>query len=95
MRIDKFLKISRIIKRRPVAKKISDQGRVFINGKEAKSSSKVGVGDEILIKFGNKELTVQVRELLQTTKKSDSDQMYEVLAEKYERDYQKENEELL
>ncbi|WP_429970531.1 RNA-binding S4 domain-containing protein [Fructilactobacillus sp. Tb1] len=95
MRIDKFLKISRIIKRRPVAKKITDQGRVFVNGREAKSSTKVGVGDEILIKFGNKELTVKVEQLLQTTKKADSDQMYTVLDEKYIRDYDKEAEELL
>ncbi|WP_395317864.1 RNA-binding S4 domain-containing protein [Fructilactobacillus frigidiflavus] len=95
MRIDKFLKISRIIKRRPVAKKITDQGRVFVNGKVAKSASKVGVGDELLIKFGNKELTVRVDQLLQTTKKAESDQMYTVLDEKYIRDYDKETEELL
>ncbi|WP_413627631.1 RNA-binding S4 domain-containing protein [Fructilactobacillus vespulae] len=95
MRIDKFLKISRIIKRRPIAKKIADQGRVFINGNEAKSSSKVGVGDQILIKFGNKELTVEVKQLLQTTKKADSDQMFAVIDEKYHRDYEAESEELL
>lgn len=95
MRIDKFLKISRIIKRRPVAKKITDQGRVFVNGKVAKSASKVGVGDELLIKFGNKELTVRVDQLLQTTKKAESNQMYTVIDEKYIRDYDKETEELL
>ncbi len=70
MRIDKFLKIARIIKRRPIAKKIADQGRVFVNGEPAKSSSKVSVGDQILIKFGNKNLTVEVLQLLDTTKKS-------------------------
>ena len=49
MRLDKFLKISRIIKRRTVAKEISSQGRITINGKVAKSSSNVNVGDEIVI----------------------------------------------
>ncbi|USS87035.1 RNA-binding S4 domain-containing protein [Fructilactobacillus cliffordii] len=95
MRIDKFLKLSRIIKRRPVAKQIADQGRVLINGKPAKSAGKVGVGDEVTIEFGNKTLTVRVLQLLQTTKKTDASAMYEVVNEEYQRDYQKESDELL
>lgn len=94
MRIDKFLKISRIIKRRPIAKKISDQGRVLINGNVAKSSSKVGVGDNITIKFGNKTLVVEVLKLVDTTKKSDSIDIYKVISEKYERDYTSDHTEL-
>ncbi len=69
MRIDKFLKVSRIIKRRSVAKEIADKGRILINGKVAKSSSDVKSNDEVTIKFGNKTLTVLVKELLDTTKK--------------------------
>ncbi len=69
MRLDKFLKISRIIKRRTVAKEISSQGRITINGKVAKSSSNVNVGDEIVINFGNKVLTVKVNDIRDTTKK--------------------------
>ncbi|MDN5953550.1 MAG: RNA-binding S4 domain-containing protein, partial [Loigolactobacillus coryniformis] len=54
MRLDKFLKVSRIIKRRTVAKEIADKGRILINDKVAKSSTDVSVGDIITIKFGNK-----------------------------------------
>ncbi|USS87874.1 RNA-binding S4 domain-containing protein [Fructilactobacillus hinvesii] len=95
MRIDKFLKLSRIIKRRSVAKQIADQGRVLINEKPAKSASKVGVGDKVMIQFGNKTLTIRVVALLQTTKKTDAIGMYEVVNEEYQRDYQKEADELL
>ena len=54
MRLDKFLKISRIIKRRSVAKEVADKGRIQINGKLAKSSSDIKVGDTVRIQFGNK-----------------------------------------
>lgn len=90
MRIDKFLKVSRIIKRRSVAKEIADKGRILINGRVAKSSSDVRSNDEIVIKFGNKTLTIQVKELLDTTKKDDAQRMYEITSEKYERDYRNE-----
>ena len=60
MRLDKFLKVSRIIKRRSVAKEISDQGRILINGNAAKSSSNVKVADELTIKFGNKTEIVKI-----------------------------------
>ncbi|MBU9789776.1 RNA-binding S4 domain-containing protein [Lentilactobacillus sp. IMAU92037] len=90
MRIDKFLKVSRIIKRRSVAKEIADKGRILINGKVAKSSSDVKSNDEVTIKFGNKTLTILVKELLDTTKKDDAQRMYEITSEKYERDYKNE-----
>ncbi|MDM5145009.1 Heat shock protein 15 [Lactococcus lactis] len=54
MRLDKFLKVSRLIKRRPVAKEVADKGRIKINGKLAKSSSDVKFNDTIEIRFGNK-----------------------------------------
>ena len=63
MRVDKFLKVSRLIKRRTVAKDVSDQGRVLINGREAKPSSSVKLGDEITVQFGQKLVTVRVEPL--------------------------------
>ncbi|ETA73952.1 RNA-binding S4 domain-containing protein [Ligilactobacillus equi] len=87
MRLDKYLKISRVIKRRTVAKEISDQGRITINGKVAKSSTDVKVGDELVINFGNKTLTLKVLELKETTKKADAQGMYVVLKEEYKEDF--------
>ena len=81
MRLDKFLKISRIIKRRSVAKEVADKGRIQINGKLAKSSSDVTVGDIMKIQFGNKTMEVKVVELHESTKKEDAQKMYELLTE--------------
>lgn len=69
MRLDKFLKIARIIKRRTVAKEVADKGRIQVNGKLAKSSTDIKVGDELRIQFGNKVLEVAVEELHESTKK--------------------------
>ncbi|WP_159722323.1 RNA-binding S4 domain-containing protein [Enterococcus sp. CSURQ0835] len=81
MRLDKFLKISRIIKRRSVAKEVADKGRIQVNGKLAKSSTDVKVGDDVKIRFGNKVLEVKVAELHESTKKDDAAQMYEIIRE--------------
>lgn len=81
MRLDKFLKISRIIKRRTVAKEVADKGRIQVNGKLAKSSTDVKVGDELRIQFGNKILEVAVEELLESTKKDDAAKMYRIISE--------------
>ncbi|GAK47339.1 S4 domain protein [Secundilactobacillus oryzae JCM 18671] len=90
MRLDKFLKVSRIIKRRTVAKEIADKGRILINDRVAKSSSDVIPNDKLVIKFGNKTLEVQVLQLLETTKKDDAEKMYKILNESYERDFSEE-----
>ena len=82
MRLDKFLKVSRIIKRRSVAKEVADKGRIQINGKLAKSSSTLKVGDVLQIQFGNKTLEVKVLALQDSTKKEDANKMYEILSEK-------------
>lgn len=87
MRLDKFLKVSRVIKRRTVAKEIADQGRILINGKVAKSSSTVSVGDVLTIKFGNKTSKIKVLELKETTKKNEAAGMYELVSEEYKEDY--------
>ena len=90
MRLDKFLKVSRIIKRRAIAKKIADQGRIMINDKVAKSSSDVRVGDVLTIEFGNKTEKVQVNQLVETTKKDEAAGMYEMLEASYDEDFGKE-----
>ena len=69
MRLDKFLKVSRLIKRRTVANEACDAGRVSVNGKPAKASVNVKVGDIIEIAFGTKTVKVRVLDLLDTTKK--------------------------
>ena len=79
--LDKFLKISRIIKRRSVAKEVADKGRIQINGKLAKSSSDVKVGDILKVQFGNKTLEVKITELNESTKKEDAQKMYEIISE--------------
>lgn len=87
MRLDKYLKISRIIKRRSVAKDISDQGRILVNGKVAKSSTNVSIGDELVINFGNKTLTVKILDIKDTTKKNEAQDLFEVIAEEYKEDF--------
>lgn len=81
MRLDKFLKVSRLIKRRTVAKDVSDQGRIWINGKEAKASSAVKIGDELVIRFGQKSVTVRVDKLSESVRKDEAGEMYTVLKE--------------
>ena len=81
MRLDKFLKVSRLIKRRTVANEACDSSRVLVNGKLAKPSYNVKLGDEITIAFGSKEVIVRVLMLKDTTKKSESVGMYEIISE--------------
>lgn len=81
MRLDKFLKVSRLIKRRTVANDACDSERISVNGKPAKASYNVKLGDEITIAFGSKSVTVRVLEIKETTKKSESVGMYEVISE--------------
>ncbi|CAJ1317240.1 RNA-binding S4 domain-containing protein [Paenibacillus sp. PK4536] len=81
MRLDKFLKVSRLIKRRTVAKDVSEQGRVLLNGREAKPSATLKVGDEITVQFGQKLVTVQVERLADSTRKDEAATMYTLLKE--------------
>ncbi len=81
MRIDKFLKNSRIIKRRTVAKEACDGGRVEINGHPAKAGAEVGVGDQIRISFGSSPMVIRVLAVPETVKKEDAEKMYEVIGE--------------
>ena len=81
MRLDKFLKVSRLIKRRTVANEACDSARISVNGRAAKASYDVKLGDEITVAFGSKNVTVKVLEIKETTKKSESSGMYEVISE--------------
>jgi ribosomal 50S subunit-recycling heat shock protein len=77
MRLDKFLKVSRLIKRRTVANEACDAGRVSINGKSAKASAKVKAGDVIEIGFGTKTVKVRVLNVAETVKKEEAKELFE------------------
>ena len=81
MRVDKFFKLSRLIKRHTVTKDVSDQGRVWVNGREAKASTHVKVGDELQIQFGQKLLKVKVEQLFDAPRKDQADSMYTIIEE--------------
>lgn len=80
MRLDKFLKVSRLIKRRTVANEACDAGRVMVNDKPAKASTNVKVGDIIEIQFGQKTVKVRVLDIQDTTKKAEAQDLFEYLA---------------
>ncbi len=79
MRLDKYLKVSRLIKRRTVANEACDAGRVMINDKVAKASTDVKVGDIIEIAFGQKNVKVKVTDIQDTTKKEQAKDLFEYL----------------
>ncbi|MDO1604587.1 RNA-binding S4 domain-containing protein [Lactobacillus sp. YT155] len=79
MRLDKFLKTSRIIKRRTIAKDVADQGKIEINGRVAKSSSNVVVGDKVTIHFATNDSVFEVLSIQDSTKKNDAELMYRQL----------------
>ena len=79
MRLDKFLKVSRIIKRRTVANNACDSQHVFVNGKLSKASYEVKVGDIISVKFGDKSYDVRVLNLNEHATKEDASSMFEVV----------------
>lgn len=76
MRLDKYLKVTRLIKRRTVANEACDAGRVQINGRPAKASADVKIGDKITISFGNKEVAVEVLDIKETVHKEEVDSLY-------------------
>ncbi len=81
MRIDKYLKASRILKRRTVANELAANQRVEINGRQVKPSKEVNVGDIISITFGYRKLEVRVLSVQEPKKKKDSSEMYEIVSE--------------
>lgn len=81
MRLDKFLKVSRLIKRRTLAKEVADQGRIEVNGNTAKASTVVKEGDELKIKFGQKIVTLKIDALKETVRKDEAKMLYTTLSE--------------
>ena len=81
MRLDKFLKVSRLIKRRTVANDACDSERISVNGKPAKASYNVKIDDKITVAFGTKSVTVRVLDIKETTKKSEASGIYEIISE--------------
>ena len=79
MRIDKFLKVSRLIKRRTVANEACDAGRVLLNDKVARASAEVKAGDVITIQFGNKDVKVEVLTVQETVRKEEAKEMFQYL----------------
>lgn len=82
MRLDKYLKVARILKRRTVAKELADQDRILVNARKAKPSTEVKYGDIICVQFGNRELTVKVLDTPKQVNKNDAALMFEVIDEK-------------
>lgn len=81
MRLDKYLKVSRLIKRRTLAKRVADQGRIAINGNVAKASSNVSTGDVIAITFGQNLVTVKVLSVKEIVRKNEAATLYELIKE--------------
>ncbi|WP_024614196.1 RNA-binding S4 domain-containing protein [Clostridium sp. Ade.TY] len=79
MRLDKYLKVSRLIKRRTIAKEACESGRVFINGKVAKSGTKLKEGDIIEITFANRSLKAEVINIVEHVRKEDAKDMYRII----------------
>ena len=79
MRLDKFLKVSRLIKRRTVANEACDAGRVTINGKPAKASASVKAGDVLEIQFGTRTVKAEILTVQETVKKEEAQEMYRIL----------------
>lgn len=79
MRIDKYLKVARILKRRVIAKELADQERLIINGRIAKASTEVKVNDQIELLFGHRHLKVRVLEIKEHVKKDESANLFEII----------------
>lgn len=79
LRIDKYLKNSRIIKRRPIAKEACEKGRIFINERQAKPGDEVKTGDIVEVNFGNSTMKIEVLETLDNVKKEDAIKLYNII----------------
>ena len=79
MRLDKYLKVSRLIKRRTVANEACDAGRVLINDRPAKASANVKVGDILTIQFGNKDVKVEILDVQETVKKDEAKELFKYI----------------
>lgn len=81
MRTDKFLKVSRLIKRREVAKELCENGNVSINGRSAKASSEINAGDTVVLRLGRHTLTVAIHEVRPFANKEQANSLYEIISD--------------
>lgn len=81
MRLDKFLKVSRLIKRRTVAKDVSGAGKILVNGRPAKAATAVKVGDKLTLLFGRREVLVEILEIADTKRADQAAEMYRIISE--------------
>lgn len=81
MRLDKFLKVSRLIKRRTVAKDVSGAGKILVNGRPAKAATAVKVGDKLTLLFGRREVLVEILEIADTKRADQAADMYKIISE--------------
>lgn len=81
MRLDKFLKVSRLIKRRTVAKDVSGAGKILVNGRPAKAATAVKVGDKLTLLFGRREVLVEILEIADTKRADQAADMYRIISE--------------
>lgn len=91
MRIDKYLKAARVLKRRTVAKELGDQGRLSINGRVVKASTEVKIDDIIRVQFGHRVLTIKVLDIKNMSKKSE-DPIYEIISSERIEDEQRDHD---
>lgn len=82
MRLDKYLKVARILKRRSVAKELADKERILVNTRKAKPSTEIKINDIVCVQFGNRELTIKVLDTPKQVNKNDAALMFEVINEK-------------
>lgn len=81
MRLDKFLKVSRLIKRRTLAKEVCDAGRVTINGRVAKAGAEVGAGDILVLRFGSRTVTVEILATRDNVRAEEARELYRIVAD--------------
>ncbi|UQS82334.1 RNA-binding S4 domain-containing protein [Bombilactobacillus folatiphilus] len=79
MRLDKYLKLSRLVKRRTIAKELADKGRIELNGRVAKSASDVTIGDQLILHYGDRQIKVEILATPEIVKKEDASSMYQRL----------------
>ena len=80
MRLDKYLKVSRLIKRRTIAKEACDAGKIMINDKIAKAGTEVNVGDRLTIQFGNQKICVKIDDIKETVRAHEAESLYTMLS---------------
>ena len=82
MRIDKYLKVARILKKRSIAKQLAEEERLFLNGRIAKAASEVKIGDEIRVVFGHRDISIRVLDIKEQISKQEAFSLYEIIEEK-------------